>query len=86
MQNPFFKFLAELATRLFSKNPKFFDIVQMIALVVGGVSGLVQYLQSTGVELPKLFEVVGIINVVVSSVVALILAQLPNDTSSTDAK
>ncbi len=86
MQNPFFKFLAELATRLFSKNPKFFDIVQMIALVGGGVSGLVQYLQSTGVELPKLFEVVGNINVVVSSVVALILAQLPNDTSSTDAK
>jgi hypothetical protein len=86
MQNPFFKFLAELATRLFSKNPNFFDIVQMIALVVGGVSGLVQYLQSTGVELPKLFEVVGNINVVVSSVVALILAQLPNDTSSTDAK
>jgi hypothetical protein len=86
MQNPFFKFLAELATRLFSKNPKFFDIVQMIALVVGGVSGLVQYLQSTGVELPKLFEVVGNINVVVSSVVALILAQLPNNTSSTDAK
>jgi hypothetical protein len=86
MQNPFFKFLAELATRIFSKNPKFFDIVQMIALVVGGVSGLVQYLQSTGVELPKLFEVVGNINVVVSSVVALILAQLPNDTSSTDAK
>ncbi len=86
MQNPFFKFLAELATRLFSKNPKFFDYVQMIALVVGGLSGLVQYLQSTGVELPKLFDIVGNVNVVVSSVVAMILAQLPNDSSTTDAK
>lgn len=83
MQNPFFKFLAELSTRLFSKNPKFFDIVQMIALVAGGLSGLVFYLQSIGVDMPGLFKVLGNVNVLVTSVVSIILAQLPNDTNTT---
>lgn len=81
MQNPFFKFLAELATRLFSKNPKFFDTVQVIALVAGGLSGLTFYLQSVGVDMPGLFKALGNVNVLVTSVVSIILAQLPNDSS-----
>jgi hypothetical protein len=81
MENPFFKFLAELANRLFSKNPKFFYHVQLISLFVGGVSGLVHYLQSIGIELPKLFAALDNVTVVVSSVIAIILAQLPNDSS-----
>lgn len=81
MQNPFFKFLAELVTRLFSKNPKFFDKVQLVSLVAGGLSGLVFYLQSVGVELPKLFSALGNLNVLVTSVVSIILSQLPNDSS-----
>lgn len=83
MQNPFFKFLAELVTRLFSKNPKFFDYVQVISLVAGGLSGLVFYLQSVGVDMPELFKVLGNAHVLVSSVVTIILAQLPNDSNAT---
>lgn len=81
MENPFFKFLAELVTRLFSKNPKFFDKVQLISLLVAGLSGLTIYLKSVGVELPGLFKVLENVNVAVTSVVAIILAQLPNDSS-----
>lgn len=81
MENPFFKFLAELVTRLFSKNPKFFTKIQLISLIVGGLSGLVWYLKSINVEVPGLFAVLDNVTVMVSSVVALIMAQLPNDTS-----
>jgi hypothetical protein len=81
MQNPFFKFLAELATRLFSKNPKFFDHVQLISLFVGGLSGLVHYLQTLGIEMPKLFAVLDNATVMITSVIAIILAQLPNDST-----
>ncbi len=77
-ENPFFKFLAELVTRLFSKNPKFFSTLQLISLVVGGLSGLVYYLQSLGVNMPEFFKILGNINVMVGSVVAIIVAQLPN--------
>lgn len=83
MQNPFFKFLAELVTRLFSKNPKFFDVVQVVSLIAGGLSGLVYYLQSVGVDMPGLFKVIGNVHVLVSSVITIILAQLPNDSSVT---
>ncbi len=81
MDNPFFKFLAELVTRLFSKNPKFFQQVQLISLLVGGLSGLVYYLKSIGVQVPGLFSVLDNVTVMVSSVLTIILAQLPNDSS-----
>ena len=84
MNNPLFGFLAEFVSRLFHKNPKFFKVVQVISLVVGGAAAVVMYLQSNGVVLPKLFEIVGHVNVVVSSIVATILAQLPNDTTPKD--
>jgi len=81
MENPFFKFLAELVSRLFSKNPKFFDHVQLVSLFVGGVSGLVHYLQTLGVDMPKLFAAMDNATVMISSVIAIILAQLPNDSA-----
>jgi hypothetical protein len=84
MNNPLFGFLAELMSRLFHKNPKFFKVLQVISLVVGAAAALAMYLQSQGVALPKLFELVGNINVFVSSVVALIMAQLPNAPKPTD--
>jgi len=81
MDNPFFKFLAELATRLFSKNPKFFAQFQFVSLVIGGLSGLVHYLKSIGVQVPGLFSVLDNVTIMISSVLTIILAQLPNDTS-----
>jgi hypothetical protein len=72
------KFLAELVTRLFSENPKFFDIIQLISFIVGGLSALVMYLESTGVVMPKFFDILNSTTVIVGSVLSLILAQLPN--------
>ena len=81
-ENPLFKFLSELVSRLFSKNPKFFKYVQLISVVLGALSAVVVYLQSVGISLPGLFTAFGNINVIVSSVVATILSQLPNDTTT----
>lgn len=77
MNNAFFKFLAELVTRVFSSKPKFFAIIQWVAFLTGGFSAAVQYLKEVGTELPAWVAVAGNVNVVVGSVVALIIAQLP---------
>jgi hypothetical protein len=78
MNNPIFNFLAEFITRLFSEKPKFFQTLQMIAFAAGGLSTTIIYLQSTYGTLPSWVSLIGNINVVVASVVALIMAQLPN--------
>lgn len=77
MNNPFFKFLAEFVTRLFSGKPKFFATVQTIAFITGGISSGILYLQSTSVALPSWLSSFGNVNVVIASVVAIILSQLP---------
>ncbi len=82
MDNALVKFVTELVSRLLSKNPKFFDKIQVVSIVVGAVSTLVHYLQSSGVELPKLFAALDNLTVVVTSVITIILAQLPNDTGA----
>jgi hypothetical protein len=77
MNNTFFKFLADFVSRLFSGKPKFFQTVQWIAFIVGGISSGIMYLETT-TTLPSWVASIGSVNVVVGSVVALILAQLPN--------
>lgn len=75
--NAFFQFLAELVTRLFSTKPKFFQVIQWISFLTGGVSSAILYLKETGTELPAWIGAVGNVNVIVASVVALVIAQLP---------
>lgn len=75
--NSFFQFLAEFFTRLFSKKPKFFEVVQWVSFLTGGVSSAILYLNETGTALPAWVSVVGNVNVIIGSVVALIIAQLP---------
>lgn len=82
MDNALVKFVTEFVSRLLSKNPKFFDKIQLVSIVVGAVSTLVHYLQSSGVELPKLFAALDNLTVVATSVITIILAQLPNDTGA----
>jgi hypothetical protein len=77
MNNAFFQFLAELATRLFSGKPKFFAIVQWISLIVGGISATVTYLKSNGTVIPGWLDTVSGVNVVIGAIVAMIIAQLP---------
>jgi hypothetical protein len=76
--NPLVKFLAELITRLFSGKPKFFAVIQWVSLIVGGLSGVIMYLQTTATKMPAWLSSVGNVVVLISSVVALIIAQLPN--------
>lgn len=75
--NAFFQFLADFATRLFSAKPKFFETIQWIAFIVGGLSSGIMYFE-TVTTLPSWVSSLGSVNVVIGSVIALILAQLPN--------
>jgi hypothetical protein len=75
--NAFFQFLADFATRLFSAKPKFFVTLQWVAFIVGGISAGIMYF-GTVTTLPSWVNSLGSVNVVIGSVVALILAQLPN--------
>jgi len=65
--------------RITTKNPKFFDKIQLVSLFVGSASAVVVYLKSQGIELPGWLSVLDNTNVVVNSIIAMILAQLPND-------
>lgn len=72
-------FLLELLVRLSTKNPKFFRILQVIALILGALSAALVYLvDQSQVALPGFITWLQDSTVWVSSLVALILAQLPN--------
>ena len=81
--NALFQFIAEFITRLFSGKPKFFAIVQWISFVVGGLSAIILYLKSTSVAPPAWVTSVGNVTVIVSSIVAMIIAQLPKKDPNT---
>ena len=52
-QNPLLLFLIEVVKRLKKKSPKFFVILQNIALVAGAITGLPLLLDELNVELPS---------------------------------
>jgi hypothetical protein len=78
MNHPFFNFLAEFFTRLFSGKPKFFASLQTIAFITAGVSSGILYLKSISTDLPDWLSILGNLNLVVGAVVAIIMSQLPN--------
>lgn len=65
--------------RITTKNPKFFDKIQLVSLFVGSVSAVIVYLKSQGIELPGWLSILDNTNIVVNSIIAMILSQLPND-------
>jgi tetrahydromethanopterin S-methyltransferase subunit C len=71
-------FFAELISRLFSKNPSFFKYIQLAAIVLGIVSKVLDAIKDSGVTLPEWIAPLSSVIVQVSSVVAVIIAQLPN--------
>ena len=77
MNNPLTNFLMELMTRLTTNNPKFFKVVQTIALVIGASSAVLMYLDGK-VELPSWTIHIANIEVIINSVVAAVISQLPN--------
>ena len=71
-------FFIDLIVRLLSKNPKFFKWIQIGAIVLAAISGALNALPSDSVP-PFLVWLKSSV-VWVSSVVAIIIAQLPNQT------
>jgi len=70
-------FFTEFVTRLAKENPKFFKIIQWVALGVGSLAAALKYING-GVTLPWYLEWLKANSVLVGSVVTIIMAQLPN--------
>lgn len=69
-----------MISRLMTKNPSFFRKVQVASVVLGALSAVVMYLKSSGLyPVPAWLEVLDSATVLVGSVVATVMAQLPND-------
>ncbi len=86
MKNPMIDFVAELAVRLFSSKPKFFAIVQWISTILGSAAAVLMYLHTEGVALPVWTSKISEVSVIVGSIVALVMAQLPNKNPEEPAK
>lgn len=71
------KFCLELFQRMLTQNPKFFKVIQVIALLVGSLSAVVVYL-SDKITLPDWTSAFNDVNLVVNAVLAMVMAQLPN--------
>lgn len=71
-------FFSELIVRLGKSNPKFFDYIQIAALVLGALSAAFNYIDSHDAALPSWLNWIKSSTVLVSSIVAAVIAQLPN--------
>jgi hypothetical protein len=78
MDNAFVKFWAEFFTRIFSKKPRFFEIVQWVGVSITGLSLTIGFLSTKDIVMPDWVSVVGDTTFVIGGVVAMIIAQLPN--------
>jgi hypothetical protein len=76
-------FLAELVLRLFGKTPQFFKIVQVVSIVVAAVTGLPEFLNEIGLDLPESFDILANKVVAIAAIVAAFISQL---TVTTDTK
>lgn len=70
-------FITEFFHRLFSSNPKFFKIVQIISIVVAVATGLPSLFRSAGVDLPEWAGVIESKITAIAAIVTAIIAQLP---------
>jgi hypothetical protein len=65
-----------------TKNPGFFRKVQAASVILGALSAIVMYLKSSGLyPVPAWLDILDSMTVLVGSVVATVMAQLPNDNS-----
>ena len=68
----------EFIWRLSKDNPRFFKVIQSIALILALVSQIVSYSKSLNLELPLWIMILGDTSVFVASILAAVIAQLPN--------
>lgn len=71
------KFFAELVSRLFSKTPAFFKVIQVISTIVVVVTGLPGLLESIGITLPPALTALESKVVAIAGVVSLFISSLP---------
>ncbi|MGN6476324.1 MAG: hypothetical protein ACTHKV_03790 [Flavipsychrobacter sp.] len=71
------QFLAELITRLFSKSPKFFRIIQILSGAVVILSTVIDQLRTSGMVLPPWIDFLSATAVKIGGLTAIIMAQLP---------
>jgi hypothetical protein len=82
MNNNFFQ---QLIVRLAKKNPAFFDYIQAFAALLGGASIGFHYLDVHHAILPQWLQWVESSTTWISSAIAAIIAQLPNEDANTTA-
>jgi hypothetical protein len=70
-------FLLELVARLFSQNPTFFRVIQILSAITVIITGLPDFLSSIGVSLPENLLILENKTIAIASIVAMIIAQLP---------
>lgn len=71
-------FLVELAKRLTTRAPRFFRVIQAAAVILGATSAAVLWLTEQGYNLPIWLQKIGDMKIIINSVLAIVLAQLPN--------
>ena len=74
--NKFMDFLVELVSRLRTKKPKFFAILQWIVTILGAITGIPAWLQAYNIVLPPPINVIANKWVAVASIGFLIASQL----------
>jgi hypothetical protein len=79
---PIPKPILELASRAFSKNPKFFQYVQILFAVVACISFVPELLSYLSVAVPTWLSHVDMAAVKVGTLVGIFMAQLPNNEPS----
>ncbi len=65
--------------RIASPTPKFFQIIQVIGVVLAAVSGALMYLQENGIVLPDVLVWVADKATMVSGIIATLISQLTVD-------
>ena len=72
------QFLANLLVRLAKDNPKDFKYIQIAAVILGAISAAFTYIDGLKVVLPSGLSFIESRTVWISSIVAIVIAQLPN--------
>jgi len=79
------KYLAELVSRLFSKTPVFFKVIQVLSIVATVVTGLPAILESVGITLPSALTALESKVVAIAGLVSLFISSLPVVTTTPDS-
>ena len=81
---PIPKPILEFVSRLFSKNPKFFQYVQILLAIVACISFVPELLTYLSIAVPSWLSHIDMAAVKVATLVGIFMAQLPNQDKPTE--